>query len=194
MRLGKLVGVALIGATMALAAPGQAGAVQTFNLTTTLTPQNSIFRYAGDDLIARGQTLTVRSSAPVTGFVSTLLDVNVYKYLNGKYYETSDWTMADEVVLNNQSVGRFQIGCGGYYSSPIPSTGMAYICENARTPILWINLSNLTQTVTVNIKGWSPTPEPSTWALMILGFGGIGAAMRRRASAGRVTARVSYSG
>tara|TARA_B110001454_G_scaffold206732_2_gene217425 strand:+ start:163 stop:747 length:585 start_codon:yes stop_codon:yes gene_type:complete len=193
MKLGMWACAALTGATMTMAAPGQAGAVQTFNLTTTLTPQNSIFQYAGYDLIARGQTLTVRSSAPVTGFVTTLLDVNVYKYLNGEYYETSDWTMVGQLVLNNQSVGRFQIGCGGYYSSPIPSTGMAYICENVRTPNLWIDLSNLTQTVTVNIKGWSPTPEPSTWALMILGFGAIGATMRRRASAGRVTARVSYS-
>lgn len=47
----------------------------------------------------------------------------------------------------------------------------------------------------INIKPISAAalPEPSTWALMILGFGGIGAAMRRRASAGRVTARISYS-
>lgn len=47
----------------------------------------------------------------------------------------------------------------------------------------------------INIKPLSAgiVPEPSTWALMILGFGGIGAAMRRRSSMQRVTTRVSYS-
>ena len=51
------------------------------------------------------------------------------------------------------------------------------------------------QRITISkISDGSAAPEPSTWSLLILGFGGIGAAMRRRASAGRVTARVSYSG
>lgn len=47
----------------------------------------------------------------------------------------------------------------------------------------------------INIKPLSAgfVPEPSTWSLLILGFGGIGAAMRRRASTDRVTARASYS-
>jgi hypothetical protein len=31
-----------------------------------------------------------------------------------------------------------------------------------------------------------PVPEPATWALMLLGFGGIGMAMRRRNVKGRL--------
>lgn len=50
------------------------------------------------------------------------------------------------------------------------------------------------QRITISkISDGSAAPEPSTWGLMILGFGGIGAAMRRRVSAGRLTPRVSYS-
>jgi hypothetical protein len=37
-------------------------------------------------------------------------------------------------------------------------------------------------------------PEPSTWAMMLLGFGAIGFAMRRRKDwTVRGTARLSYS-
>ena len=56
-----------------------------------------------------------------------------------------------------------------------------------------LNISSSPDTKIDYVLTLSALPESSTWALMILGFGGIGAAMRRRASAGRRTARVSYS-
>jgi hypothetical protein len=34
---------------------------------------------------------------------------------------------------------------------------------------------------------YSPVPEPSTWAMMLLGFAGLGFAGYRRARAGRAT-------
>jgi hypothetical protein len=33
-------------------------------------------------------------------------------------------------------------------------------------------------------------PEPATWAMMLVGFGGIGAAMRSRRSTGREVVRI----
>jgi hypothetical protein len=43
---------------------------------------------------------------------------------------------------------------------------------SSRTDIL-----NLTQNISANIQA---VPEPATWAMMLIGFGGIGLAMRRR--------------
>lgn len=48
--------------------------------------------------------------------------------------------------------------------------------------------------VTGLVGSVAAVPEPATWALFILGFGGIGGAMRRRSSAVRVTkASLSFS-
>lgn len=40
----------------------------------------------------------------------------------------------------------------------------------------------------------APVPEPGTWALMILGFGGVGAALRRRVACGSVRTPLSQRG
>jgi hypothetical protein len=39
---------------------------------------------------------------------------------------------------------------------------------------------------TINLHRPPPVPEPATWAMMLLGFGGIAMAMRRRRSNGRL--------
>ena len=49
------------------------------------------------------------------------------------------------------------------------------------------SLGSWTLTLTGNVEG--AVPEPSTWALLILGFGSVGAAMRRR----RTTTTLSYA-
>ncbi|MFD1786959.1 FxDxF family PEP-CTERM protein [Sphingomonas floccifaciens] len=39
---------------------------------------------------------------------------------------------------------------------------------------------------TLSFAGTSAVPEPATWAMMLIGFGGVGASMRRRKQAARV--------
>ena len=46
---------------------------------------------------------------------------------------------------------------------------------------------NLTVNATV-LSAIAPVPEPATWAMLIAGFGGVGALMRRRRSVGQFAA------
>jgi MYXO-CTERM domain-containing protein len=46
-----------------------------------------------------------------------------------------------------------------------------------------LDVQTLAGGLTLEAYDFSPTPEPDAWALMILGFGGIGAAIRRRRQA-----------
>ncbi len=165
---------ALVFWTMA----GQAKAVTTFDLSITLTPQNSIYQYSGYNISPSFQTFTIRTSSPVTGFVATSMYLDVVKFLDGKFYMYSDFTTDGFVSLNNQKFGRFQTGC--WQARDFFGQWETFQCDLNGPANLWINLENLTQPVSVSLTAWSPSPEPDTWALMILGFGGIGAVMRQR--------------
>jgi hypothetical protein len=48
-----------------------------------------------------------------------------------------------------------------------------------------INASSGFGTITFDAPSPAGVPEPSTWALMIAGFGGAGAMLRRRSAAAR---------
>jgi hypothetical protein len=103
------------------------------------------------------------------------------------------------LVLGPQSISSFFILTGGNNVNPITFdlTGITLI--NRSTP----NYLGVSATGIFNWSGFDPTPgvfqfstqgtnvtsmsfsaqavpEPATWALMLLGFGGIGMAMRRR--------------
>lgn len=66
-----------------------------------------------------------------------------------------------------------------------PLTSVTVSAVQPATTFLWPTVNNLTLAGAA-----TPTPgvpEPATWAMMIVGFGLVGAAMRRRATMARVT-------
>jgi len=79
----------------------------------------------------------------------------------------------------------FAFAPGGGFMPPRQISGLGPSGERAKAWIVSFNSANVTfggapntaidYSVTV-----SAAPEPATWALMILGFGAVGAAMRRR--------------
>ena len=86
------------------------------------------------------------------------------------------------------------------FSATLNGNALAPIFSNAFTKVYEVSLASLTagtQTLVINgvSKGaasysgsiTAPVPEPSTWALSILGFGLIGGMLRSRRQAGRTT-------
>lgn len=170
---------AAMAALVCSAVAGQAWAIQTFTLSTTLTPQNSVWQFSDGGIGPEFQTITFRASSPVTGFMSILFDLTAVKYVNGQFQHYTDFRLAYDTVLNGQRSASFQAGCPRSGSMG-PNYRYTYQCDHWAPPAFGVSLDGLTQPVNVSLSGWSPTPEPATWALLILGFGGIGAAMRAR--------------
>ncbi len=108
------------------------------------------------------------------------------------------------IFLNGTQIGSFSIAPGvgsgnisgsGNFAGVDTSTGIQLLYRVAQNVTVGSGSVRFLDTgSSFTLDSVAGVPEPSTWALMIIGFGGIGAAMRRRAAAGRVTARVSYSG
>ncbi|MBK6298156.1 MAG: PEP-CTERM sorting domain-containing protein [Sphingomonadales bacterium] len=66
-------------------------------------------------------------------------------------------------------------------TSFIPEAGGSRTCSQGATCFTGVaNASASTFSVNVHPGTTGPIPEPATWGMMILGFGVIGAAMRRR--------------
>ena len=81
------------------------------------------------------------------------------------------------------SSGTFNGEANGFASTPLVATGSnitGFRLEGDPGYITSITFGSLV----------APTPEPATWAMMILGFGAVGTALRRRQ---KITTRVTYA-
>lgn len=86
------------------------------------------------------------------------------------------WTQDGLTAAYGTLVGK--IGSGGYFAIGTHFTGSANATGELKLFYWDSNNGDNTQFVTANI---SAVPEPSTWAMMILGFAGVGfLAYRRR--------------
>lgn len=81
----------------------------------------------------------------------------------------------DSIDLSGARQGRVR------YSIPSASD---YFSWYSRGDVARIDLSSLSSPVDYRLSLFAGVPEPATWALMIVGFGGIGATMRRRMTRG----------
>src|SRR5437764_4861502 len=90
-------------------------------------------------------------------------------------------SVGDLFAINSSSFGSpYVFFTSGYSGSAISATDTwfgASIASLGATPGQYVYTAANHDTVTINIGG--AVPEPSTWAMMLLGFAGIGFAMRR---------------
>jgi hypothetical protein len=84
-----------------------------------------------------------------------------------------------DVLLNNLLLGTFSTTSGEPFTA---QTSSPFDLVSGQTYTLSFNgRSTSDNTAYIDAVGLvAPVPEPATWAMMLLGFGAIGAAMRRR--------------
>lgn len=202
MRLGKRTITALTGAAIAMVAPGQAeaAAILRMNGEVVTDPNGNANAVIPLSVYCLSCRFAIQTQPQVTAKPRLLYSFLVEPYVPDwfepyvKQGSAPVWK-----VFDGPNAGKFvQRVSGGHFMPPKQFPGLAPPGKRAIASFIsfdgaFLDIagpanSNVKYSVVV-----TAVPEPSTWSLLILGFGGIGAAMRRRASARRVTARVSYS-
>ena len=190
MRFLKLMAVAALGLTTL---SGQAHAAKIFTLTGTVAPNTSGSGIQGFNApfpTTQGSIshiLRITFSHPVTGVVGTSGVVGGYNEYdkNGVLREGNNFPFGMAAWFNDASTGIARLNLPTYTVPwDNPNTGNQETLKGIYTSgqqLGTIELSGMSGPINYIIEGFAGVPEPSTWALMILGFGGIGAAMRRRA-------------
>lgn len=111
---------------------------------------------------------------------------NTHVFVNGEFVRRSDLGAigASNDLLSFKFADENPATLYGIFSFAMPEGLFAGLNDEGRA-IFNLGTYDLGNGISLTI---SPVPEPSTWALMILGFGAVGYGMRRRS---RMT--VSYS-
>ena len=200
MKIYRLLLAATCAATMSLAAPASAA--------------DFLFTYngvAGSGITGTGTITTGTSNPSGSFFTPSLLITSINGMFNGSaitnllpqntffktsgifgspgndnilYYPSSQTFNNQTTYIDRYGVGfdtaeqrvNLFFGLGGY-GSVIQNTGSTNVT------------SDVVGTFTITPSGVGAVPEPASWAMMILGMGAIGFAMRRQ----KVTTQVSYA-
>lgn len=154
-----------------------------------------------DDALAAAETfslpgydsyLVTITSAGEDAFVKALVGANEYVWAAGTDRDAEGvWKWAAGPEL-----GQIFYGAGaplGAYSNwnvgePNNSNTENYLHVNANAPKNWNDIYATFGAAGYVVEYSGAVPEPATWALMIGGFGLMGASLRRRRTAGAATA------
>jgi hypothetical protein len=177
-----LVTALVVGASFSCAA--QAATV-TFDLTFNSGGQqvgNAVLTLQNVD-----STSTVTIDAPNNNgsdFVGITGSINSFSFSDSSFApfnstlsngEVGGITIVDGKITNILS----GFGGGGIFTSD-PGFNLFFVNSQFNPPPLVFEFGSTTGTVTVSDPITAAVPEPSTWAMMILGFAGIGAMTYRR--------------
>ena len=156
MKLLKSLAIAAI----ALALPSMASAAVIYDLTLT-DASNPTYSGTG--------TITL-SSAPVSNGQSNYGSAAVTFLIDGQSFSGT----ATSVQFQNGAFWNAQ------FSEEIGKSPARFDLQTSGVYAFYYNneLSKATGTITSKLA--SAVPEPASWLMMIVGFGGIGAALRRR--------------
>ena len=137
-------------------------------------------------VLALGQTASEAASALSYSFDQLVLaDLAPVEKLGLDVFDLNTYALIDEAVADPAKFGFTDVTTACY---PGPYTGGGSACPNPDQYLFWdsVHPTAAGHAIAANVAyGLVPTPEPSTWAMLILGFIGLGAvgAQRTRAAA-----------
>ena len=163
----KLVTAALLA--MAAAAPAWSQQVPT-NVGTSATAGSYNFDFSVGTVSAGGTILTDNTghATAITGLVNgadAITGLSSYAGADNNLYSTGAWVTFAGLSFSTTSLGDFN-----FYNSGQGYYGLLSSVSN-------INGYADGQIATANVAA---VPEPSTWAMMLIGFMGVGFSTRRR--------------
>jgi hypothetical protein len=112
--------------------------------------------------------IVITSAPAYVGAPSTPFSINDYATSQGLFINQDLFHVSNKQI----DFAIYQIW-GGSFDINIPAGGLWY--EDLAGPTAAMRVQNVLGSI-----HFSVAPEPSTWAMMMLGFGGLGAAMRAR--------------
>ncbi len=190
----RLLAAASLSAAIWAAVPASAQ-TYSFNFGPTLSGQFT----ASSTLTGTGYAITGVSGTfmgtPITGIIANPYSPSMAYYLTRtgavvSTMPTSAMTNAYYVFDNLLLPGNtFDTG-GLFFETSTTLVNLYYDSGSFQVAYSPIGFDGLGTTVPVSGSVMPVVPEPAIWAMMILGFGVVGATMRRRP---QVTTRVSYT-
>lgn len=192
----KISGIALgmaLAASVSLSTPSSAATIVDTGTPVTMFGGYTVSPY--QQLAGRFSVASETSITDVSGFIGDSAGARITIAIHadrgmpeGILYSGSFTTVA-ETAFQGLSGLDWRLDAGDYWISFIGSA-LNYMPRAARTPLAayaaadeygWQRDDGLN--IGVRINGVSAAvPEPATWALMLIGFGAAGVALRRRRS------------
>ncbi|HMI19466.1 MAG TPA: PEPxxWA-CTERM sorting domain-containing protein [Sphingomonas sp.] len=123
--------------------------------------------------------------AKVGGGAFTLNSIDLTDIYNGGFSVYGDYGGTVQFTFNyalgGSSTQTFVIdGAAGWQTDTLNITGLSsFSVQGLRTFLNLFQIDNMVTSQT-NDDVNSPAPEPASWAMMLMGFGAMGAALRRR--------------
>lgn len=156
----------------------------------TFTYQGSSFDFGFNGDYFGGGPLTIGTSGG--GEVNTIFGQPTTNFADGRGGPVTFGSSMQYAAFAGQTPIRFTNGDNFIGLRAITAAGTfygyAFSTNNVLNSIGFENVADATVTATTQLA--AAVPEPSTWAMVILGFGLVGAGMRRR---NQVLARVSFA-